>query len=981
MADYVSQFTGAEIDSRLRKAGTAVQPADLESKQDTLVSGENIKTVNGQSIVGSGNIQIQAGDTDAVKYVEQTLTDAQKEQARTNIAAASAAELGQIVTDLTGIEADIDSLEAAVQAIGVGDFVTATALPTASASTMGHIYLIGPDANNNYDRYFTQESGGAYSWVPLGSTQIDLSTYATQEEVSQLRQEVTADVSQLEAKVDDLSTGKYYGYFAQEEDLPETDVDGFAYVGEGPTYTIYNCEGGVWTSSGITVNQSPVGNDEDIDQNGDGKLQFANRVYNAQQPNGMGYKILRKNATFASQVTDTNTIYEIRYDFVLTGNVSIPANCTLKFVGGSIGGAFQLTCNNTGILAGMVQIFGAELTLSGSYSITEFFPEWFGAKGDGNTDDTDSIRKALYTVNNHPVSLVFNSYKKYRVSGSLNYFNNSYFSVNAIIRSNAPKALKPDDCGILLVDKNESIFKSATISGEICGVNFLCVTTSHTTDASSMFYRCRLSGLLFDNCRVSQFNSFLAGGAITSISKITGNYIWAFYFAKTLTVDGNIYRCSLMDSTIKNNRILGQSDSASDYQNVDNVCFEFRTYAGSYIMGNFVDYFRIIFNPGDIGCNGNINSLGNHYQVFRYFYKNIGATDSSSAGSLNSIGDAFNWTKEENGQEEILDRYTKDTYVGTDGVTYIIPTYILLIRNKEHIKIIDCILEGMLGNIVFIENAITSDDTEIKFTCNVSGVYFSEHSGKIPVARLEGNPTNRNFLLSTTNLFKISLPKYCMDTVNSLVLPAYQSQGVPTPGNYSKYLVGEKVIYNGSIYELEYLQRSNNSRFDWVKGNALPINVLDANKDIVFNSINAASYDLAFKFTIVFVKATASYNTVTSITIPDELRNIPLTIYNDGTLDVILSPVIVNGKAVVLKPKKSIVINRPSFTSTITCLANSSEISHSGTFANRPTGTDVYVGYQYFCTDRQTAEGAVDGITLTHKGSDVWVDALGRVVS
>ena len=241
MADYVSQFTGAEIDSRLRKAGTAVQPADLESKQDTLVSGENIKTVNGQSIVGSGNIQIQAGDTDAVKYVEQTLTDAQKEQARTNIAAASAAELGQIVTDLTGIEADIDSLEAAVQAIGVGDFVTATALPTASASTMGHIYLIGPDANNNYDRYFTQESGGAYSWVPLGSTQIDLSTYATQEEVSQLRQEVN-----------NLS-GKYYGVFASVNDLPEGDAVGYAFVGTQAPFAIYNFNGTAWVDSGASA--------------------------------------------------------------------------------------------------------------------------------------------------------------------------------------------------------------------------------------------------------------------------------------------------------------------------------------------------------------------------------------------------------------------------------------------------------------------------------------------------------------------------------------------------------------------------------------------------------------------------------------------------------------------------------------------------------------------------------------------------------
>lgn len=263
MADYVSQFTGAEIDSRLRKAETAVQPGDLESKQDALVSGENIKTINGQSIVGSGNIQIQAGDTDAVKYVAQTLTDAQKAQARTNIAAASAAELGQIVTDLTGIEADIDSLEAAVQAINVGDYVTATTLPTASASTMGHIYLIGPDANNNYERYFTQESGGAYSWVSLGSTQIDLSAYATQEELSQL----DLEVHQL--------AGKFYGVFADDSDLPEGDAVGYAFVGSSEPFAIYNWDGTTWTDSGATVSGitgKPGVGFESITSNQDGTL-------------------------------------------------------------------------------------------------------------------------------------------------------------------------------------------------------------------------------------------------------------------------------------------------------------------------------------------------------------------------------------------------------------------------------------------------------------------------------------------------------------------------------------------------------------------------------------------------------------------------------------------------------------------------------------------------------------------------------------
>jgi regulator of sigma D len=52
-----------------------------------------------------------------------------------------------------------------------------------------------------------------------------------------------------------------------------------------------------------------------------------------------------------------------------------------------------------------------------------------------------------------------------------------------------------------------------------------------------------------------------------------------------------------------------------------------------------------------------------------------------------------------------------------------------------------------------------------------------------------------------------------------------------------------------------------------------------------------------------------------------------------------------------------------------------------GTFANKPTSTNAEIGHQYFCTDKQTAEGATNGIPIYHKGSGVWVDALGRVVS
>lgn len=47
------------------KATTAIQPADLSSqllnKQDILISGTNIKTINSQDILGAGNIDIQGG--------------------------------------------------------------------------------------------------------------------------------------------------------------------------------------------------------------------------------------------------------------------------------------------------------------------------------------------------------------------------------------------------------------------------------------------------------------------------------------------------------------------------------------------------------------------------------------------------------------------------------------------------------------------------------------------------------------------------------------------------------------------------------------------------------------------------------------------------------------------------------------------------------------------------------------------------------
>lgn len=132
------------------------------------------------------------------------------------------------------------------------------------------------------------------------------------------------------------------------------------------------------------------------------------RPYNAQSPNGMGYLVLEKDKTFASQVTDTNTIYEIRYHFALSANFTMPSGCVLRFDGGKITGPFTLTGTYTKIDASRSAIFGTDISISGTWDVIEAYPEWFGALGDGANDDRLSIQK---TLDSFPVTkLSDNSY-------------------------------------------------------------------------------------------------------------------------------------------------------------------------------------------------------------------------------------------------------------------------------------------------------------------------------------------------------------------------------------------------------------------------------------------------------------------------------------------------------------------------------------------------------------------------------------------
>ena len=89
---FINAETEPAFNASPAKNITAGDITGWNGKQDLLVSGTNISTINNQSLLNGGNITIQGGggSSDAVLYTQQTLTSSQQAQARENINALSA---------------------------------------------------------------------------------------------------------------------------------------------------------------------------------------------------------------------------------------------------------------------------------------------------------------------------------------------------------------------------------------------------------------------------------------------------------------------------------------------------------------------------------------------------------------------------------------------------------------------------------------------------------------------------------------------------------------------------------------------------------------------------------------------------------------------------------------------------------------------------------------------------------------------------
>lgn len=106
---------------------------------------------------------------------------------------------------------------------------------------------------------------------------------------------------------------------------------------------------------------------EDIALDANDRLKFANR---ASATGKLGYVIVRTNQTFAQQVTEQNTIYEIRYDFNLSGaSVTIPAGSVLVFNGGRVRNGYLICSDGVKIYRG--NFVDCPLLVRGNFEIRD----------------------------------------------------------------------------------------------------------------------------------------------------------------------------------------------------------------------------------------------------------------------------------------------------------------------------------------------------------------------------------------------------------------------------------------------------------------------------------------------------------------------------------------------------------------------------------------------------------------------------------
>lgn len=299
--------------------------------------------------------------------------------------------------------------------------------------------------------------------------------------------------------------------------------------------------------------------------------------------------------------------------------------------------------------------------------------------------------------------------------------------------------------------------------------------------------------------------------------------------------------------------------------------------------------------------------------------------------------------------------------------------------DKENGEASNLTLKGNVG-----DNLLTFSDSSAKETISIK---LSNYAND------ERDNNSLAFGITQATGAYIALPnKYADDTFALLSDLSGYLTGIPNP-----------IVYDTNIYEANwfgtdngvfYFEYRNSEAYGSYKITvpkkangtlALTSDIPTTDTSLDSSSSNPIA-NSAVK-TALDGKVDASSGTATNLTVTNQL-----TVKNtDGSSSMVITPSTdgsasaTSGGGTLLFPyigsgtteTVATLSDLPTKTSDLTNDSNYMVLS-SGTFDNKPASP--VVGQMYFCTDKQTTEGATNGIAIFYNGT-AWVDALGRTIS
>jgi hypothetical protein len=723
----------------------------------------------------------------------------------------------------------------------------------------------------------------------------------------------------------------------------------------------------------LSVPDKQLADDEDIELVGSpAVLKFKDKPFSAEEYSGLGTKILRRNIVSGYNVLsqnmliDTNTIYIIQYDFDLKADsITIPDGCILKFIGGSIfnGG---IVLNNT--LIQLPKFFN--VNFSGTLGGMDVDAIGFGA------EKTGAI--SCHTLLNQLIQIL-----KYGYSIKL---KTGVYRVTEPIVCNYYTKLIGDGIDKTTIDATAFAYKT---DGDYDIISVPVVTIQSF---------------------IVQIESMRIVGTKSNVARVTGLHIYnESYEGGTLTTNIELRRSCFKDLYITSasyGMVIGFN---LGLVNTYNIFAEACSIIG--IKCSDADSHHQLWKV-TYCTNGILIDTGNSFFYGLKAYQNgkcYYGEDYALTYGIKVINsrNLIEADVQENYSDGII------FYLCADNIVKILSDAngfgkIALANNVfkgDGVKIINCSsINGLIScsnfahsltqvNGLVVENSnvlnlqyTESDQKEyskIDDSCYSDGISIKKPTDMIAEKMQRGFQnliSDTDFITNGTIWrFGPSLIQAETDAEKGVLkvngslsaIPRYSVKPVLIPENY--YLLRVKILGNDGYNLIAHIWDNSN----YVEYDSMSVVCSGEYREVIYAfkaPIDSLTADIQLSFTD---RGTAQANRkdifIKEWVIIDisEFSNLISVYYELGDSQI---------KFNLIKTA----LNKALLNKYINCgYCIPSNVSVSGTFANKPTIASnlINIGYRYFCTDRQTIEGAIPGIVITHKGTDIWVDALGRVVS